>query len=81
MEIGNSKMQWKSETAKCDGNQKQQNAMEIRNSKMQWKKSYSKHQNALRREKIGCSLTSETAKCNGKILQKQQNAMETLKES
>jgi len=55
--------------------------MEIRNSKMQWKKSYSKHQNALRREKIGCSLTSETAKCNGKILQKQQNAMETLKES
>jgi len=74
-------MQWKSETAKCDGNQKQQNAMEIRNSKMQWKKSYSKHQNALRREKIGCSLTSETAKCNGKILQKQQNAMETLKES
>jgi len=66
-------MQWKSETAKCNGNQKQQNVMEIRNSKIQWKKSYSKHQNARRREKIGCSLTSETAKCNGK------NSSETAK--
>jgi len=37
MEIRNSKIQWKLETVKCNGNQKQQNAMEIGNSKMRWK--------------------------------------------